>query len=153
LRLHILAIGKMKAGPERALTLDYLDRARKLGRSAGITAIDVSEGLERGLAHEAEWLLARRPAGAFTVVLDERGETHGSPAFAALIAAKRDQGQPAMAFLVGGPDGHGAAALEAAHLRLSLGAMTWPHRLARALIAEQIYRAVTIMVNHPYHRP
>ena len=143
----------MKAGPERALTLDYLDRARKLGRNTGITAIDVVEGIEQGRAEEADWLVKRIPPGAYTIALDEQGENRTSAGFSALIAAKRDEGMAAMAFLLGGPDGHGAPALKAAHLRLSLGQMTWPHRLARAMIAEQIYRAVTIMVNHPYHRP
>ena len=143
----------MKAGSEQALTLDYLDRARKLGRKAGLSAIEILEGIEKTAETEAGWLLARRPPGAYTIALDEHGDARTSAAFAGLIAAQRDAGTTAMAFLIGGPDGHGAAALDAAHLKLSLGQMTWPHRLARALLAEQIYRAVTIMVNHPYHRP
>ena len=143
----------MKAGPEQALTLDYLDRARKLGRKAGLSAIEVIEGQEQTAKAEAGWLLARRPEGAYTIALDEQGEARTSAAFANLIATQRDAGTTAMAFLIGGPDGHGPAVMEAAHLKLSMGQMTWPHRLARALLAEQIYRTVTIMVNHPYHRP
>ena len=153
MKLVVLAIGRLKAGPEMTLCADYLERAGKLGRSAGITGVTVLDAVESRPEAEADWLLDKRPRGAFSVVLDGGGKPLTSAGFAALVNSRLGAGSPAMAFLIGGPDGHGANALGAADERLSLGAMTWPHRLCRIMLAEQIYRAVTILVNHPYHRP
>jgi 23S rRNA (pseudouridine1915-N3)-methyltransferase len=153
MKLHILAIGKLKQGPERELTEDYLKRARLLRRGAGISGILMVEGPESGKEEEARWLLAKGPARAFVAVLDEGGKAMLSTAFAKFLRRHADDGTADIAFLVGGPDGHGAAVLRRADLTLAFGPQTWPHRLVRVMLAEQIYRAVTIMVNHPYHRP
>jgi 23S rRNA (pseudouridine1915-N3)-methyltransferase len=153
MKLHILAIGKLKPGPERDLAEDYLKRARSLGRSAGLSAIVMAEGPESGKEEEARWLLSKCPARAFAVALDEGGTAMSSAAFADLLRRRADTGTADMAFLIGGSDGHGAAVRRGADFTLAFGPQTWPHRLVRVMLAEQIYRAVTIMVNHPYHRP
>jgi 23S rRNA (pseudouridine1915-N3)-methyltransferase len=89
---------------------------------------------------------------AFTLVLDERGKSLTSAGFSQLLQRHLDQGTQDLAFLIGGPDGHGAEIRKSAGQLISLSEMTWPHRLVRIMLLEQIYRAVTIMVNHPYHR-
>ena len=159
MKLHVLAIGRLKAGPELALFDDYAKRARGLGRSCGITAFETRDFGESKLpdaahrmAAEAALLRAASPDASFTVVLDERGKALSSEDFAQLFKRHLDQGTGAMSFLIGGPDGHDAELHRKADLVLSLGPMTWPHRLARVMLAEQIYRAVTILVKHPYHR-
>ena len=160
LKLHILAIGRLKRGPEKLLADDYIGRAGAVGRACGIAAVIVRELLEsrrksepERLGEEGENFISVLPPKSFTVVLDERGKALNSPAFADLVRHHRDRGDSDLAFLIGGPDGHGQAIRESAGLVLSLGMMTWPHRLVRVMLAEQIYRAVTILVNHPYHRP
>src|SRR5690606_32907438 len=99
---------------------------------------------------EALGLLAALPAGAAVVALDEQGEGLGSEALARFIARRADAGT--VAFLIGGPDGHGKAVLDRAERSIAFGRATWPHRLVRAMLAEQVYRSVTILLNHPYHR-
>ena len=159
MKLHILAVGRLKSGPEWELCEDYLKRARGLGRSCGISELHLRDFAESKLAHapariaeEASRLLAACSPQAFTIVLDERGKSLSSADFAKVIGRHLDQSTTEIAFLLGGPDGHGSQLRAKAGLLLSLGAMTWPHRLARAMLAEQIYRAVTILVKHPYHR-
>ncbi len=159
MRLHILAIGRLKAGPELELFDDYAKRARGLGRSCGITDLTARDFAESKLPDaqsrmqsEAALLLGASPDPSFRIVLDERGKALTSDGFAGILRRHLDQGTSSLAFLIGGPDGHGAELREQAGLVLSLGAMTWPHRLARVMLAEQIYRAVTILVKHPYHR-
>ena len=153
MKLHILCIGKLKRGPEHDLVEDYVTRARALVRRAGLLSLDIAEGAEATKDGEARWLLGRLPDKAFAAALDEKGKAMTSAAFAALIRRQADNGITDMAFLIGGPDGHGAAVRRRADLALAFGPQTWPHRLVRVMLAEQIYRAVTIMVNHPYHRP
>lgn len=157
MRILIGAVGRMKAGPERALAEDYLSRARKIARQAGITAIDIMELPESGAAtaalrkeDEALRLIATLPPGAAVAVLDERGEDLGSENLARFIERRAEAGT--VAFLIGGPDGHGKAVQERAERRIAFGRATWPHRLVRGMLAEQIYRSVTILLNHPYHR-
>lgn len=159
MKLAILAIGRLKAGPELELFDDYAKRARGLGRSCGITEITARDFAESKLADapgrmaaEAALLAEATPTPAFTVVLDERGKPVTSDDFARLFQRHLDQGTSTLAFLIGGPDGHAPEMRKKAGLLLSLGTMTWPHRLARVMLAEQIYRAVTILVKHPYHR-
>lgn len=101
---------------------------------------------------EARLLLEKVPAGATLLVLDERGRQLDSLAFAEQIGKWRDQGVRDLAILIGGADGHGAAVSERADMKLALGTMTWPHMLVRVMIAEQVYRASTILAGHPYHR-
>ncbi len=159
MRLHVSAIGRLRSGPEHDLAAGYLERAGKLGRRVGISAIAVHElpeikGRVRRSARQEETgrLLATLPAGAFAIALDEGGEELSSSSLAELLRRRRDGGIADLAFLVGGPDGHAADLARKTQLRLSFGRMTWPHRLARVMLAEQIYRSVTILANHPYHR-
>jgi 23S rRNA (pseudouridine1915-N3)-methyltransferase len=156
LRLQVLAIGKLKAGPEKTIAEEYQLRLEGLGRKAGITKLTVSDFSESQAQTAAQRqddeskLLATK---AFTLVLDERGKAHSSEDFAKILQRHLDQGTQDLAFLIGGPDGHSDETRQKAGQLLSFGAMTWPHRLVRVMLFEQIYRAVTILVNHPYHRP
>ncbi len=159
MRLQVLAIGRLKAGPEKTLAEDYRARLAGLGRKAGITRLTVTDFAESQAQtagqrqdEEAGVLAGALAPKAFTIVLDERGKALSSVDFAKLLQRHLDQGTTELAFLIGGPDGHSAATRKSAGLLISLGAMTWPHRLVRVMLLEQIYRAVTIMVNHPYHR-
>ena len=159
MKLHILAVGRLKAGPELALFDDYLKRARGLGRSCGVTEIAARDFPEsklpdaRGrMTAEAALLSGACPDPSFRIVLDERGKALSSDDFALALKRHLDQGTGAVTFLIGGPDGHAPETRSQAGLLLSFGPMTWPHRLARVMLAEQIYRAVTILVKHPYHR-
>lgn len=156
MRLQVLAIGKLKAGPEKTIAEEYQLRLEGLGRKAGITKLTVSDFSESPAQtatqrqDDESKLLATK---AFTLVLDERGKAHSSADFAQILQRHLDQGTQDLAFLIGGPDGHSAATRRNAGHLLSFGPMTWPHRLVRVMLFEQIYRAVTILVNHPYHRP
>lgn len=159
MRLSVLAIGRLKAGPEKTLADTYRERAEALGRKAGITRFTVADQAESQQAtpaarmeEEARFFAEALRPRSFAIVLDERGQNLTSPAFSTLLRRQIDGGTPEVAFLIGGPDGHAQATRDQAGLLLSLGAMTWPHRLARVMLFEQIYRALTIMVNHPYHR-
>lgn len=159
MRIYFASIGKLKSGAERELFDRYADRIAKSGRSLGMILAPELEFSESRAAkarerkeEEAAALLAAVPEDAVLVALDERGQAISSKTFAERLESWKDEGAPAIAFLIGGPDGHGQALLDRATLRIALGAMTWPHQIARALIAEQVYRAITIMSGHPYHR-
>ena len=159
MRIAVIAIGRLKDGPERDLFDRYWGRLEALGRKHALGPLTLTEIPESRAASaearcddEAKKLLAAVPARGHIVLLDERGKTPTSAAFAADIRARRDGGASAVIFLIGGPDGHGAAAKAAAHTTLALGAMTLSHGLARVVLAEQLYRAATIIAGHPYHR-
>ncbi len=154
----MVAVGRLKAGAERALLERYRDRAVKAGRALGL-AFEIRELAESGARsaaarkdEEAAAILAAVPAGAALVVLDEHGRMLDSRGFADRIAAWRDSGIRDLAVAIGGADGLGDAVLEKAALRLAFGAVTWPHQLVRIMLAEQLYRTVTILSGHPYHR-
>lgn len=154
MRLTILAVGRLRAGPECALVADYLSRFDAAGRSLGLgpaRVVEVEDKRRRGADAEAALLLAAAPEGPL-VALDERGATLDSPGFAKRLADWRDGGARDLSFAIGGADGHGAALRARADLALSFGAMVWPHMLARAMLAEQFYRAATILGGGPYHR-
>jgi len=151
MRFLIAAVGRGGKGPEQALFAHYAARLRP--------PIEIREVEERRplptadrQAREAEKLLATVPSGARVVALDERGKSLTSPDLAATLGAWRDQGTPAVAFLIGGADGHDESVRRRADLVLNLGRLTWPHLLVRGLVAEQIYRAQCILDGHPYHR-
>jgi 23S rRNA (pseudouridine1915-N3)-methyltransferase len=152
MRLAICAVGRLRAGPERALADDYLIRFAKLGRGQGLPPVDLHEVDAKGggMAAEAELLRARVSPGARLVPLDERGATLTSPQFAARLAGWRDEAAD-VAFLIGGADGLDAT-LRNARDAISFGPMVWPHALARAMLAEQLYRAASILGGGPYHR-
>jgi 23S rRNA (pseudouridine1915-N3)-methyltransferase len=101
---------------------------------------------------EAELLLSSVHSGAKVIALDERGQNISSEEFAALIAKWQEQGCSNIAFLIGGAAGHGEEVRKRADFTLSLGKMTWPHMMVRALLSEQLYRAYTILTGHPYHK-
>ncbi|MGO4725879.1 MULTISPECIES: 23S rRNA (pseudouridine(1915)-N(3))-methyltransferase RlmH [unclassified Inquilinus] len=151
MRLTIAAVGRAKAGPLRDLFDEYV------GRSAWPISLREVEA-RKGLAgptlrrEEAALLLAAVPAGAAAVVLDERGRDLDSAGLARVLGRWRDEGRGDAAFLIGGADGHDDAVRDRADLLLSFGRLTWPHMLARTMLAEQIYRAQTILSGHPYHR-
>lgn len=155
MRLTIAAVGRQRTGPEMTLVTEYLDRAEAAGRRlalgpAGLTEID--ERKVRTPAAQSARLLECVPAGATAVAVDERGSAMTSDEFATLIARERDGGAPEMVFLIGGADGHDPSLRAATGYRLSFGPMVWPHLLARVMLAEQIYRAVSILAGSPYHR-
>ena len=160
MRLAVIAVGRLKAGPEKTLADEYQARAEGLGRKAGISKLTVTEFAESQqasaasrMAEESRLIAGAMPPKAFSIVLDERGKALTSPALADVMRRQLEQATPDMAFVIGGPDGHTQDTRDRASLLLSFGALTWPHRLARVMLFEQIYRVVTIMVNHPYHRP
>ena len=155
MRLLIAAVGRLRTGPEAGLVADYLDRATKTGRPTGLgpaTLAEIDDRRGGGPAAEGEALRRAVPDGAVTVILDERGRTLSSPDLAGRIADWRDAGRRDAAFLIGGADGHDPALRDAADLVLSFGPMVWPHRLARVMLAEQLYRATAILAGTPYHR-
>jgi 23S rRNA (pseudouridine1915-N3)-methyltransferase len=160
LRLVLAAVGRLKAGPERDLAARYRERAVQLGRGLGFTACDIAETPESRarraqdrLAEEATGLLAGLPPGGVLIAYDERGRADlDSETLAGRIGGWRDAGRPALAIVVGGPDGLDASIRTRAELILSFGAATLPHGLVRVLALEQLYRSLTIMAGHPYHR-
>jgi len=154
MKVSILAVGRARPGPERLLTEDYRARFDVLGRGMGFAPLDIAEIDARGAGREAESarLLDRLPDGHTLVVLDERGKTMDSEAFSTLLTSARDDGVPGIAFAIGGADGHTQAVRQRASRLLSFGMMTWPHMLVRTMLTEQLYRALAIAANHPYHR-
>lgn len=151
LRVTIVAVGRLKSGPEQALIDGYLARL-----PWAVTIREVEErrpikGAERQ-AREADLLLAAVPEGAMLIALDERGRAVTSPDFAALLADWRETLSDHLAFVIGGADGFDPRVIDKARARISLGVLTWPHALARVMLAEQIYRAHTILKGHPYHK-
>ncbi|RIJ15917.1 23S rRNA (pseudouridine(1915)-N(3))-methyltransferase RlmH [Henriciella mobilis] len=153
MRITILAVGRLKSGPEAELCDDYLDRFRKAGRALGFRSIDLIEvDSGGGMEAEAERLLAKLPQGAHTIRLDEHGREHRSEAFSTYIATLRDRGVPDLCFLIGGAEGYGKAIQSAVPETMAFGKQTWPHRMVRAMLAEQLYRAVSIEAGLPYHK-
>jgi 23S rRNA (pseudouridine1915-N3)-methyltransferase len=159
MKLAIAAIGQLKSGPEKEMAADYEQRILGLGRTAGLTGLVVQDWPEsRGATadlrktEEAKKLWSAVPDGTFSVVLDERGKSVKSVEFAKLIEAQAQSGTRQLTFLIGGPDGHAPDTRTRASNTISFGPMTFPHRLLRVMLLEQVYRAVTILVSHPYHR-
>jgi 23S rRNA (pseudouridine1915-N3)-methyltransferase len=159
MRLIIAAIGRLKDGPDRELADRYLKRLEQAGRSLRLGPIEVIElpeargpNVDSRKADEASRLITKLIGVDTVVALDEHGRSMPSTAFAALLAKKRDDGAGSLAFVIGGPDGHGAELLAGASYQLTLSPMTLPHGLARIVLAEQLYRATTILSGHPYHR-
>lgn len=155
MRLEIRAIGRMKTGPERDLVDDYLARATAQARSLGLGPAQEREFDPRNLkdkAAETDALTADLEPGAFIIALDETGKALRSQDLAELIATHRDDGTRQAVFLIGGADGHARDRLPPGAALVSFGKATWPHKLVRAMLAEQIYRAVSIIAGSPYHR-
>jgi 23S rRNA (pseudouridine1915-N3)-methyltransferase len=156
MRVHICAIGRIKAGePERALIDDYVSRFNRTGRPLGLGPLVETELDDRkggGMAVEADLLARAIPAGALLVVLDERGTQMTSPEFAIDLARWRDVGRQDLALVIGGANGIAPSLRDRADSAISFGRMVWPHRLVRVMLAEQLYRAATILGGGPYHR-
>lgn len=155
MRVAVCAVGRLRAGPEADLIADYLDRFGKTGRALGLGPAQVLEVEDKkGGGMEAEAVLLERtaPTGALLVALDERGVVLSSPEFAARLADWRDGGRQDVAFLIGGADGIAPGLRARADFSLSFGRMVWPHMLVRVMLAEQLYRAATILAGGPYHR-
>ncbi|SDP41718.1 23S rRNA (pseudouridine1915-N3)-methyltransferase [Phyllobacterium sp. YR620] len=159
MRITVFAVGRMKSGPERELADRYFDRLKKTGAPLGLEFASVTEITESRAQQpelrkqeESAKVLEALDQGGVLVLLDERGKTLSSEAFAEKIARFRDNGKRQLLLAIGGPDGHDPALRDRADLVLALGAMTWPHQIVRILVAEQMYRATTILSGHPYHR-
>ena len=160
MRITVAVVGQSRqAAPEQTLAEDYVKRAAALGGKLGFSKLDfvVVPTSRAGTAsarmqEEAKKLSARIPAAAHAVILDEKGRSFSSEAFARHLAALRDRGIRDLIFLIGGPDGLNADLRESAAESLALGPQTWPHQLVHVMLAEQIYRAFTILAGHPYHR-
>ena len=155
MRLHLCAVGRLRAGPERDLVDDYLQRLDRTGRPLGLgpaTEHEVEDKKGGGMAAEAVLLARAIPEGAALCILDERGKTLSSPEFAQALASWRDAGRQDAAFVIGGADGVDPSLRAKADLQISFGRMVWPHMLVRVMLAEQLYRAATILAGSPYHR-
>ena len=154
MKITLLAVGRLRKSPELSLIDDYLDRFTKSGRGLGLPPVQVIEVEDKrggGMSAEAPLIERAIPAGAFVVMMDERGEQPSSPDFADRIASLRDQGRD-ICFVIGGADGLDPALRNRADWQISLGRMVWPHMLVRVMLAEQLYRAASILAGAPYHR-
>jgi 23S rRNA (pseudouridine1915-N3)-methyltransferase len=157
MRLIVVAVGRAKAGPESELAARYQERAAKAGKGLGFRAVETltldESRLPDAAARKGEEAAAiRRARAGRLILLDERGKSLGSADFAAVLGRWKDASEDAATLVIGGPDGLDPALRAEADLVLSFGAMTWPHQLVRIMALEQLYRAVTILAGHPYHR-
>ena len=155
MRIHIIAVGRLRAGPEKELIDDYLTRFDRSGRALGLGPARITEVEDRkngGMRGEADLLRRAIPSGALLSILDERGRVESSPNFANRLGGWRDQGRGDLAFVIGGADGLEASLRSEADFALSFGKMVWPHMLVRVMLAEQLYRAASILAGAPYHR-
>jgi 23S rRNA (pseudouridine1915-N3)-methyltransferase len=159
MRIVVAAIGRLKAGPDRELAERYRDRAGKLGRTLGVRSVEIIEVREsrareagRRVTEEAIALASIVAEGAAMVLLDGRGENISSDALAGRVRGWRDGARETVCFIIGGADGLGPALRDRADLVLAFGSATWPHQLVRIMLLEQIYRTMTILSGHPYHR-
>lgn len=158
MRIGVHAVGRMKAGPERDLADRYFDRFAKAGPAiglewAGVAEISESRAQTAPLRKQDEArALSAAAQGAALILLDETGKSFGSEAFARRLGEMRDGGTRQVLFAIGGADGHDPGLRSAAALVLSFGELTWPHQIVRIMLAEQLYRAATILAGHPYHR-
>ncbi|MGR3342066.1 MAG: 23S rRNA (pseudouridine(1915)-N(3))-methyltransferase RlmH [Paracoccaceae bacterium] len=155
MRVHICAVGRLRAGPEHELVDDYLNRFDRTGRALGLGPASMTEVEDRkggGKKSETTLLEKSIPKNALICVLDERGDVKSSIDFARQLARWRDDGQQDVAFVFGGADGIDPGMRARADASLSFGKMVWPHMLARVMLAEQLYRAATILAGGPYHR-
>jgi len=155
MRVHICAVGRLRQGPERDLIDDYLSRFDKSGRALGLgpaKIIEVEDKKGGGMAAEGALLTRALPKGALICTMDERGRVMSSPEFSRLLAGWRDQGRQDLAFVIGGADGIEPELRTRADASLSFGKMVWPHMLVRVMLAEQLYRAASILAGAPYHR-
>jgi 23S rRNA (pseudouridine1915-N3)-methyltransferase len=159
MRIVIAAVGRLKQGPERELAERYRKRAADAGRKAGLDGFDIVEIRESRAGDAARRMLEESiaianiiPERAVTVILDQRGESMSSSSFAGRLQGWRTENKAAVVFIVGGADGLAPNLRDNASLAIAFGAATWPHQLVRVMLLEQLYRAITILAGHPYHR-
>jgi 23S rRNA (pseudouridine1915-N3)-methyltransferase len=159
MRLVVIAIGRMKQGPERELADRYRERFDDTGRKLGFRGLEIHEIPESRardaatrIAEEANAIAAAIPEKSVLVALDERGENVDSTLFSRYLAGWRDQGTGSTMFMIGGADGLSPELRRKAGLRIAFGSATWPHQMVRIMLLEQLYRAATILAGHPYHR-
>ena len=159
MRIVVVAVGRLKKGPETELSERYAKRAAQTGRQLGLRDVEIIE-IRESRADEANKRMLEEsialanviPPKAAVVLLDSRGENLDSASLAGKLATWRSNDRPAAVFIIGGADGLSPSLRDKAELRLSFGAATWPHQLVRAMLLEQLYRATTILTGHPYHR-
>lgn len=155
MRLHLCAVGRLRSGPERELFDDYTTRFDRTGRALSLGPFALNEVEDKknlGMAAEAELLAKAIPTGSMIVTLDERGSVVSSPEFAAMLGKWRDGGRQDVSFVIGGADGIDPSLRAKADASISFGKMVWPHMLVRVMLAEQLYRAASILAGLPYHR-
>lgn len=155
MRVHLVTVGRLRAGPELELIKDYCQRFDRTGRPLALgplKIIEVEDKKNAGMAAEAALIEKAIPSGSFVCILDERGKVMTSPDFAGRLADWRDQGRQDVTFVIGGADGIDPSLRAKADAALSFGKMVWPHMLVRVMITEQLYRAASILAGSPYHR-
>jgi len=159
MHITVIAVGRLKQGPERELAERYRDRFDEIGRKLGfreITIHEIAESRARDvatrMAEEANAIASRIPDKSVVVALDEHGQNLSSTAFARELGGWRDGGSPHAVFLIGGADGLSPELRRIARLAIAFGSATWPHQIVRVMLLEQLYRAATILTGHPYHR-
>ena len=153
MKITLLTVGKLGRAPEAVLARDYAERATATGRALGLGPVDILEVESRkpGKAAEGEGLLGHL-TDSYVIACDEHGQAFASRAFATRVAKLRDEGRRRLVLIIGGADGLSPEVLARADETLAFGPQTWPHALARAMLAEQVYRAATILAGGPYHR-
>jgi 23S rRNA (pseudouridine1915-N3)-methyltransferase len=159
MRIMVIAVGRLKQGPERELADRYAARFDDAGRKLGFRGLEVREIPESRardaatrIAEEAAAVTALMPEKSTLVALDEHGDSIDSSTFARHLGRWRDESVANTIYVIGGADGLSPELQRKAKLRLAFGKATWPHQLVRVLLLEQIYRAATILAGHPYHR-
>ncbi|MGY9045896.1 MAG: 23S rRNA (pseudouridine(1915)-N(3))-methyltransferase RlmH [Rhodobacterales bacterium] len=155
MRVHLCVVGRLRTGPEREMIDDYLQRFDRGGRALSLGPVTVHEVEDRkggGMATEAVLLQKSVPSAALICALDERGPIISSPEFSDRLSGWRDAGTCDLAFVIGGADGIDPTLRDQANATLSFGKMVWPHMLVRVMLAEQLYRAASILAGSPYHR-
>ena len=159
MQLILAAIGRLKKGPEQDLVARYSDRLTRAGKAIGITQFKTIEIVESRASSadarkrdEAQSILSRLPDNCAIFAFDERGKSPNSRQFAQLVSRELESGSPSLALIIGGPDGLDSSVKDRASQLMSFGSATFPHQLVRVLVLEQVYRATTILTNHPYHR-
>jgi 23S rRNA (pseudouridine1915-N3)-methyltransferase len=159
MRLYIIAVGQSRGTHEGSLTDDFVGRAGAIGKRLGFTSVTVEEvnvsklrEMRSRVAEEGERLASKIPQGAHVILLDAKGKGMTSEAFAEMLGAMRDAGARDLVFIIGGPDGLSLPASIKPGRSLAFGQQIWPHLMVRAMLGEQVYRAFTILGNHPYHR-
>jgi 23S rRNA (pseudouridine1915-N3)-methyltransferase len=159
MRLHILAVGNARGANEAPLCEDFCGRAQNMGRRMGFSQVEIIEvgvskarEVKKRMEEEAERLAAKVPDGAHVILLDAKGKGMTSEDFAEMLGAMRDAGTRDFVFVIGGPDGLGTLPKIKSGRSLAFGPQTWPHLMVRAMLCEQVYRAMTILAGHPYHR-